>query len=111
MGSIAEGCIAWSRGYVTGYRQGHRRGAGAGHRPWKAKVLAVTLVGTGLLSAAVGVGVGLATAWAGAELFLNTLSGDTPIVKKVISKQAAWNRVHEAMKRAGVNVVLRVSSW
>ncbi len=109
MGSIAEGYIAWSRGYVTGYRQGHRRGAG--HRPWKAEVIAATLVGTGLLSAAVGVGIGLATAWAGAELFLTTLSGDQPIVKKVIGKQAAWNRVHEAMKRAGVNVVLRVSSW
>jgi hypothetical protein len=108
MSSVAAQCFAWSKGYVAGYRSGHKRAAM--HRPWKAKVVAVTLLLSGVLSAAVGVGVGVVAAWAGAELFLNTLSDEKPIVKKVIGKNEAWNRVSEAMKRAGVKLVLNVNS-
>ena len=74
-------------------------------RPRKAKVAASLLVTSGLLSAAVGVGVGVAGAWAGAELVLNTLTDKKPLVKKVIGKPEAWNRASEAMKRAGVTLV------
>ncbi len=108
MGSTGVGWFAWSQGYVAGYRQGHRRAAR--HRPWKAKVIAITLVLTGLLSAAVGVSVGVVAAWAGAELFLTTLTEDKPIVKTVIGKHEAWNRVNASMKQAGVKLVLHANS-
>jgi len=108
MANVAVRCFAWSQGYVTGYRRGHRRAAT--HRPWKAKAIATVLFLSGLLSAAVGVGVGVVAAWAGAELFLNTLSDEKPIVKKVISKNEAWNRVSEAVRKAGVKLVLDVNS-
>ena len=52
-----------------------------------------------------GVGVGVAGAWAGAELVLNTRMDKKPLVKKVIKKPEAWNRASEAMKRAGVTLV------
>ncbi len=108
MSSLGTRCFAWSRGYVAGYRCGHKRATT--HRPWKAKAVAFTLLLSGVLSAAVGVGVGVVAAWAGAELFLNTLSDEKPIIKKVISKNDAWNRVSDAMRRAGVKMVLNVNS-
>lgn len=63
------------------------------------------LVTSGLLKAAVGVGMGVAVAWAGAEFVLNTLMDKKPLVKIVIEKPEAWNRASEAMKRAGVTLV------
>lgn len=74
-------------------------------RPWKAKVAASLLVTSGLLRAAVGVGVGVAAAWVGAELVLNTLTDNKPLVKKVIGNPEACNWASEAMKRAGVTLV------
>ncbi len=79
------------------------------HRPWKAKVVAAILVLSGMLSAAVGIGVGVVAAWAGAELFLNTLSDEKPIVKKVIGKNEAWNRVSEAMRQAGTKLLVNTA--
>ncbi len=108
MGSIGPGWCIWSRGYVAGYRHALRRVRTG--RPWKAKVIAAVLALTGLLSAVVGVGVGVVAAWAGVELFLNTLTDETPVVKKVISRQAAWNRVNDAIKQAGVKLVLHAES-
>ena len=108
MGISGAGWYAWSRGYVAGYRHGLRRAAG--HRPGKATVIAVVLALTGVLSAAVGVSVGVVAAWAGVELFLNTLTDEKPIVKKVISKQAAWNRVSATINQAGVKLALTAES-
>ncbi len=105
---IGAGWCAWSQGYVAGYRHALRRVPA--RRPGKTKVIAVVLALTGLLSAVVGVSVGIVAAWAGLELFLNTLTDEKPLVKKVIHKQAAWNRVNDALKRVAVKAVLHADS-
>ncbi len=106
MRNIGAECCAWSRGYLAGYHRGLRRAA----RPHRPKPLARILVLTGAFVAVVGTSIGIVAAWAGAELFLNTLNDEKPIVKKVIGKHEAWNRVSEAIRRAGAQVVVRTNT-